>query len=585
MAIVDELIAVLGYDLKGKDELRQFNQGLDQAEKKAGAFAARLAAVGAAAATAFVAGMVKLGQSVIATGSEFEKLEATLVTIEGSSEKAKAALDWVQDFAKTTPYDLQQVAEGFVRLRAYGLDPMSGQLESIGNASSAMGKSLMQGVEAVADAAQGENERLKEFGIRAKVAGEQITYTWQHNGETLTKTVKKNGTEIVSALTEIFDSRFKGAMERQSKTWEGMVSNLGDSWTGFLKLIGEKGFYDEAKRRLQGVVDTVDAWTKDGKLDKAAAALSGFMVGALALGDDLWELSEPIRQVAADFASTASNIAISSADMIGSLTGIESKAANMVLAGGALALLSSRLRGLVLGAVTSRAGLIGAVLLGLNEIDGFLEGKDSLVGDLKVNFGDSWRAWLDNTVPATMQALEQVDQKLQEINSRGFLGWLGDVVLPKVQEGISDAQSGEMLKPPEPNTPGDWLNNLSGGRLLGPAPERDRAQPAPTGGGQPAPADKTSSTVEGGAFIKMLAGIERLEANLAKQDGAAVTEATINDNKQDNRDQSVTTTVNVGGVHVQQAAQAPAAVGQAIGNAAGQAATRQASRFEMGPSF
>src|SRR5690606_14799481 len=126
------------------------------------------------------------------------------------------------------PYDLNQVSEAFVRMRAYGLDPMSGQLRSIGDAAAGMGKSLMQGVEAIADAVTGENERLKEFGIKTKVQGDQITYNWNENGKEMSKTVRKSGPEIIAALTDIF-GRFDGAMDKLSKTQAGILSNLGDT--------------------------------------------------------------------------------------------------------------------------------------------------------------------------------------------------------------------------------------------------------------------------------------------------------------------------------------------------------------------
>lgn len=165
--IVDELVAILGYDVRGEGELRKFNAGLDNAQQKASAFAASLIRIGAVAATAAAAGMAALGRSVISTSAQFEGYAATLETIEGSSDKAQKSLAWISDFAKKTPFEVAELTEAFVRLRAYGMDPTSGLMESLGDASSAMGKSLMSAVEMIADASTGEFERLKEFGIRA----------------------------------------------------------------------------------------------------------------------------------------------------------------------------------------------------------------------------------------------------------------------------------------------------------------------------------------------------------------------------------------------------------------------------------
>ncbi|MDU4876757.1 MAG: tape measure protein, partial [Neisseria subflava] len=118
-------------------------------------------------------------KSVISTSAEFEKFETILGTIEGSSEKAKASMGWISDFAAKTPYDIAGVTDAFIKLRAYGMDPKNNNLlRTLGDTSAAMGKPIMQAVEAIADAVTGENERLKEFGIKAAKQAGKIAYTY-----------------------------------------------------------------------------------------------------------------------------------------------------------------------------------------------------------------------------------------------------------------------------------------------------------------------------------------------------------------------------------------------------------------------
>ncbi|MBG6211676.1 ABC-type transporter Mla subunit MlaD [Labrenzia sp. EL_126] len=265
--IVDELIAVLGYDLRGEHDLRRFNQSLDQTAR-------RVAAVGAAVAAVAVAASGFFAKSVIETTATFESFQATLETVEGSADKARASLDWISDFAKKTPFEVEELTLAFVRLRAYGMEPTNGLLEDLGNASSAMGKTLMDAVEMIADASTGEFERLKEFGIRAKQAGDQVTFSWTENGKTLTKTVKKSGEEITKFLQERFGARFAGAMERQSKTWKGMMSNLSDAWTDFQRRVGEAGFFEDVKAELGRLMDWIARLDADGTLDRWATNIS-----------------------------------------------------------------------------------------------------------------------------------------------------------------------------------------------------------------------------------------------------------------------------------------------------------------------
>ena len=108
-----------------------------------------------------------LKRAFINPAAQFERFETVLKTIEGSSEKARESMNWIDDFAVKTPYELAQVTDAFVKLRAYGMNPTDGLLRDLGDASAAMGKPLMQAVEAIADAVTGENERLKEFGVKS----------------------------------------------------------------------------------------------------------------------------------------------------------------------------------------------------------------------------------------------------------------------------------------------------------------------------------------------------------------------------------------------------------------------------------
>lgn len=111
--------------------------------------------------------MAELGRGIITAQREFDVLNAQLITATGSAGNAAAAMKQLQEFAKTTPYGLNQAVEGFAKLKNLGLTASVENLKSFGNTAAAMGKDLMQLIEAVADASTFEFERLKEFGIKA----------------------------------------------------------------------------------------------------------------------------------------------------------------------------------------------------------------------------------------------------------------------------------------------------------------------------------------------------------------------------------------------------------------------------------
>lgn len=181
--------------------------------------------------------LASVAKDVFNTSREFQTLRASLTTATGSVEAAGSAFADLQGFAASTPYQLQEVVTAFIKLKNLGLDPSQDALRSYGNTASSMGKSLDQMIEAVADAATGEFERLKEFGIKARQQGDQVTLTFRG----VKTTIGNNSQEITAYLQKLGDTEFAGGMERQMKTLDGQVSNLKDSWDALMNAIGEAG--------------------------------------------------------------------------------------------------------------------------------------------------------------------------------------------------------------------------------------------------------------------------------------------------------------------------------------------------------
>lgn len=184
----------------------------------------------------------ELVSGLIAINKEFDSLEASLTTVTGSEAKAAQAFDNIQEFASTTPFQLNEVTNAFIKLTALGLDPSDAALRSYGNTASGMGKSLNDMIEAIADAATGEFERLKEFGIKASVQGDQVKLRFRG----VTTTIGNNAAEIEGYLRRIGNVEFAGGMERQMDTLGGGFSNLEDSTAKFARAIGEGSGFNES---------------------------------------------------------------------------------------------------------------------------------------------------------------------------------------------------------------------------------------------------------------------------------------------------------------------------------------------------
>jgi len=215
----------------------------------------------------------RLVSGIIQTSAAFEKMEVALQTVTGSATEAQAALDWVKDFAAKTPYEVGQVTEALMRLKAYGLEGFK-ELKILGDTAAALGKPLMAAVEMYADAIQGEFERLKEFGVRARQESDRVLFTFVHNGRQMVVEAEKTQEAIGNALKKIFEMRYAGGMENFSRTWEGLLSNLRDQWTLFKLEIGETGPFETAKSILKALLDQIEELKKKERFDRWATKIS-----------------------------------------------------------------------------------------------------------------------------------------------------------------------------------------------------------------------------------------------------------------------------------------------------------------------
>jgi phage tail tape-measure protein len=238
------------------------------------------------------------------TAGQFEQYQVQLEGLEGSAQAARKAMRWVQEFTAKTPFEIDQVMEAFVALKAYGIDPMNGSLTALGDASAGMSKPLLQAIEAMADATTGEFERLKEFGIRASKEGNRVSFSFRKNGKDIRRDAEFTGAAIEEALTGIFRERFGGGMERQSRTLFGMISNLKDSWTSFQLMVADAGIFDMVKKDVEGLLARVGEMAKNGQLKKWAEEISDRLEKAWSWGrkfveeTDWNKVGEEVRRIA-----------------------------------------------------------------------------------------------------------------------------------------------------------------------------------------------------------------------------------------------------------------------------------------------
>lgn len=212
---------------------------------------------------AMVAGTAITGAFGLAVKSaaDMERMQIALNTsFQGNEKAAKDAFDTISMFAAKTPFQMNEVMGGFIKLKNMGLDPSMEALTAYGNTAAAMGKSLNDMVEAVADAATGEFERLKEFGIRASSQGEKVTFTFQG----VKTTVGKNSAEIESYLKKIGLTKFAGGIEAQSKSLSGQFSTFQDNVQMAAASVGRLFIprLNELMGRITPMIERMQKWAE-----------------------------------------------------------------------------------------------------------------------------------------------------------------------------------------------------------------------------------------------------------------------------------------------------------------------------------
>ena len=221
--------------------------------------------------------------NLVGVTREFDVLNAQLITATGNSENAAVAFEAIQDFAAKTPYDLAQVTDGFTKLVNLGLTPSERAMTSYGDTASAMGRDLNQLIEAVADAATGEFERLKEFGIKSKSEGDNVSFTFRG----VTTTVKKNAEEIEGYLLALGENNFAGAMANRMDTLDGAISNLGDEWNKLWLNISDQGVgsvIEDGVRVAIDIIEDLNDLLSSGEMGAYLAAIGSKFEG---FGDDV----------------------------------------------------------------------------------------------------------------------------------------------------------------------------------------------------------------------------------------------------------------------------------------------------------
>ena len=235
----------LNYDTKM--DTKGIEKGLDDVDKKSGKLGTSLqvalgnlmADLGRMAAQ----GLKEIAKAGVEYNAQIEKYQTALTTLTGSAEEANKIIGQIKKDAASTPFDVSGLVQANQLLISAGIssDRAREDILALGNAISATGggneelSRMAVNLQQIKNVGKASSLDIKQFayagidvyglladsmGITREQAAElDVTY------EDLTKALKNAAGE---------GGKYAGAMEAQSKTFNGQVSNLKDNLNAFI---------------------------------------------------------------------------------------------------------------------------------------------------------------------------------------------------------------------------------------------------------------------------------------------------------------------------------------------------------------
>ncbi|MCH4294226.1 tape measure protein [Shewanella sp. 3B26] len=274
--------------------LEKHNRLLETSKKEAGDFGGSIKAATAsllAMAGAYV-GIDRLWASltgVLSQGDKAAAFTAQMTAMMGSIEAGEQATAWIKDFANNTGSQLDTVKQAFASLKAFGIDPMQGALQSMVDYNAKLGGSQenLEGIILAVGQAwakqklQGEEIlQLVERGVPVWELLEQVT---GKNSVALAK-LSEQGKLGRDVIKNLFDEMGKQANGQAAKSLErlgGQLNVLSNKWQEFQQKIADSGTYQVAVTFLQVLNAKFDELNQSGKIQQAAQAVSDFFTALI----------------------------------------------------------------------------------------------------------------------------------------------------------------------------------------------------------------------------------------------------------------------------------------------------------------
>jgi tape measure domain-containing protein len=256
-----------------KNELKETAKPASSAASAFGVLKKNLALVGTVIGAL---GLAKLGRSmatlagnVISTGATFETLAIQMQSVTGSARAGQQAMEWIVDFTASTPYQLETVTNSFIKLKAMGIDPSTGAMQAIADATSylggetdvmnslvlALGKSMTVGKMSMEEMRMMMERGVPVIDLLAKVLNKT---TGEINEMSRKGELNR---EVILKLIPAIQEWAGPASQALMNTFSGAWSNLKDNIQLAFAALADLGILDVATAAVKLARDAVGLFT------------------------------------------------------------------------------------------------------------------------------------------------------------------------------------------------------------------------------------------------------------------------------------------------------------------------------------
>lgn len=266
----------------GRDGAAAFHamgQGIDWAGGKLRSLAAtgiqrltRLARTAVMVGAAFAGWQIASG---VKLNAQLEQYNVSLGVLYKSASRAQQMMRFLVDFAARTPFRFEEIAQGAVQLRAFGLEAQK-WIPVAGDVAAAFNRPISEVARALGllrSGATGEAvESFRRMGVNLR---EAQGLQWANTGQMTTP-----GGQAMPIVEEYLKGRFGGMMERQSKTFSGSLSTLLDNLS---LLRGEltRGLFEKLTAKFKQVNAAIEGLAENAAWKNFKSAVDDALGGAV----------------------------------------------------------------------------------------------------------------------------------------------------------------------------------------------------------------------------------------------------------------------------------------------------------------